>query len=182
MSTTAFSTSVEILPKPQKRKQLCKFTDKILFLFVHCFKSLWYSDLNNFDEFQVPDIFPYVLLEFFFVTVAFLNISPDSVHFLARDDQPNPQNNQKEELKEGRISKFESFGLGEYESQRRKSPKCILQCTYRSNGGHPSCPWVKLWSISQSDILSILVIISRGLRYTLPLIPLSRINHHFLLS
>ena len=52
----------------------------------------------------------------FFVTVAFLNISPDSVHFLARDDQPNPQNNQKEELKEGRISKFESFGLGEYES------------------------------------------------------------------
>ena len=91
--------------------------------------------------FRIQEVF-FPLYFRFFVTVAFLNISPDSVHFLARDDQPNPQNNQKEELKEGRISKFESFGLGEYESQsqRRKSPKCILQCTYRSNGGHPSCP------------------------------------------
>ena len=64
---------------------------------------------------QIQEVF-FPLYFRFFVTVAFLNISPDSVHFLARDDQPNPQNNQKEELKEGRISKFESFGLGEYES------------------------------------------------------------------
>ena len=65
--------------------------------------------------FRIQEVF-FPLYFRFFVTVAFLNISPDSVHFLARDDQPNPQNNQKEELKEGRISKFESFGLGEYES------------------------------------------------------------------
>ena len=39
---------------------------------------------------QIQEVF-FPLYFRFFVTVAFLNISPDSVHFLARDDQPNPQ-------------------------------------------------------------------------------------------
>ena len=132
-------------------------------------------------------------LECFFVTVAFLNISPDSVHFLARDDQPKPSATTLESWTKRRENLTQSSNLlalenTTRESQRSKSPKCILQCTYRSNGlGHPSCPWVHK-SLSDKfpnqaqDILSILVIISRGLRYTLPLIPLSGINHHFLLS
>ena len=123
MSTTAFSTSVEILPKPQKRKQLCKFTDKILFLFVHWFKSLWYSDLKNFDEFQVPDIFPYVLLEFF-CDGGFSEHFPRLCPFLGPrrptkpSEQPERGTKRRENLK---VRIFWPWRIRELESKKKKS-------------------------------------------------------------
>ena len=86
------------------------------------------------------------------------------------------------EKKEGGESQSssESFGLEEAEQSKkgRKSPKCILQRTY--NGYIPHALEGAFQSNPKRHFeYSHVVIISRGLLDTL--IPLSRINHHFLL-
>ena len=72
--------------------------------------------------FRIQEVF-FPLYFRFFVTVAFLNISPDSVHFLARDDQPNPQQpergtKRRENLK---VRIFWPWRIRELESKKKKS-------------------------------------------------------------
>ena len=60
---------------------------------------------------------------FFFVTVAFLNISPDSVHFLARDDQPKPSATTLESWTKRRENLTQSSNLLALENTTRERVK-----------------------------------------------------------